>query len=223
MKDVNLALLLIPDLQTEGLIQRSMTYGNEVFPMKPIADARLQRTLTFNEFSKAFTIYKGVMCEVYPARREEFDGYMSIIVDMVTQFKSQGFYAYHKAFSRKAANQYLNYDMKLDWSIRDEYLFNSVFAGVKANVCEICASFDHSTSFCPQAITSKKQPAVKNLCRPFNGKGCTYQGCRFLHECKKCSSVEHGALTCPQAAQPASYQPPHQPTKRDTSSYQPKN
>ncbi len=83
--------------------------------VKPASDNGLTRSLTIQEFVLAFSIFRSVMCEVYPNRREELDAYLRDIhdiVEMSSRFGS-GFYGYHRAFSAKAASFLLNHQVTL--------------------------------------------------------------------------------------------------------------
>lgn len=44
---------------------------------------------------------------------------------------------------------------------------------------------------------SQKRDAKEQLCRSFNGKGCSFRGCRFKHNCGICNSSAHGGMECP--------------------------
>ena len=71
-KDVNLAALLIPYYSGPMNNDDRLSVDN-CHNRKP--DPRLNRNLSLNEFMKAFGIYKNVMCQAYPSRREELDMY----------------------------------------------------------------------------------------------------------------------------------------------------
>ena len=152
-KNINLPSLLIPGAKSgdSDLTNRSILIGEETIPLKPLTDPRLQKNLTIQEFITAFTIYRNIMCSTFPDRREELDAYLRDIIDMSTKFGGFSFYEYHKAFSARAAAILNAYNIKLDWSRRDNNLFCSIFAGHKANACTICNSLSHSTDFCSLA------------------------------------------------------------------------
>ena len=78
-KDVNLAALLIP-YYSGPMNNDDRLSVDSCHNRKP--DPRLNRNLSLNEFMKAFGIYKNVMCQAYPSRREELDMYERDIVDM---------------------------------------------------------------------------------------------------------------------------------------------
>lgn len=217
-KDVNLALLLIPNNESTAEYRRVDFDGVE-YVLKP-GDPRLSRSLTLGEFIMAFSRYKNIVCEALPHRRTELDHYERDIVEMANQFGGTRFYDYHKAFSAKAAALLHQQHIKVDWSIRDNNLFCTIFAGMKANVCGLCSSVNHTTEFCPLLVNpnfkkgqnqayaghthtnstyngtnaSKKQSkTVINfqgipLCNNYNERTCTRQVCKFLHLCYDCFS-----------------------------------
>ena len=78
-KDVNLAALLIP-YYSGPMNNDDRLSVDSCHNRKP--DPRLNRNLNLNEFMKAFGIYKNVMCQAYPSRREELDMCERDIVDM---------------------------------------------------------------------------------------------------------------------------------------------
>ncbi len=96
------------------------------------------------------------MTSAYPQRRGELDAYQNDVIDMASRFPGCSFYEYHKAFSARAAAMLANYNIKIDWSVRDTVLFCSVFAGHHANACSVCNSLSHATISCPQTASSDK-------------------------------------------------------------------
>ncbi len=221
-KDINLATLLIPNYRPEAY-HREMVIGQEAVPLKPMTDARLNRQLTIQEFLQAFSIYKSIMCRKYPLRREELDLYERSIIEMSSRFGGYSFYEYHKSFSSRAAQYLATHNIKIDWSIRDNDLFCTIFAGHKANACNICNSLSHATMFCGQI--QKGNPGNQNqnagyktykkvmfdgkeLCVLFNRGTCFRKKCSYEHRCMLCKSPYHGEAnaTCVQSknASPAS-------------------
>ena len=217
-KDVNLAALLIPGYSGD-VIQRTITVGNDILPLKPLTDSRLNKSLTMNEFVKAFTIYTNVMCSAYPHRREELNQYLSLLVDMNSQFPGFGYFDYHKQFSAKAAAA-LAKGLKVDWGRRDTILYTTIFDGQKANVCNICRSVSHDTPFCGHMQNRNSNPSLNNrqtqdhdtnrhnrqgrpiaffqrkqICNNFNDGRCRYTAstCLHAHVCRLCHDGTHAA------------------------------
>lgn len=212
-KDINLALLLMPNNDTTSEHRRVDFDGTE-YIMKP-GDPRLSKNLTLGEFIVAFARYKNIVCEVMPHRRTELDHYERDVVEMANQFGGTRFYDYHKAFSAKAAALLHQRQIKVDWSIRDNGLFCTMFAGMKINVCGLCSSVNHASDFCPLLVNTnlkksnqgntgynryqagangngntRRIPSFQGvqLCMNFNERSCTRQVCKFLHLCYECFS-----------------------------------
>ena len=103
-KDINLAALLILGYKGPGEYeQRSLMIAEEIIPLKPLTDPRVNKALTITEFIKAFSIYKNVMCEGFPEREKELSAYLANIVEMATHFSGLTFYEYHREFSKNSA------------------------------------------------------------------------------------------------------------------------
>ncbi len=139
-KDVNLASLLIPYYNCQS---DSVPGGNQ----KP--DVRLNTELSLPQFIQAFAVYKNIMCQVHPNRRPELDLYERDIIDMASRYGGRGFYEYHKSFSAQAAAHLRFHGVKIDWSVRNNRLFCSIFSNYKANCCSECGSTLHMSQFCP--------------------------------------------------------------------------
>lgn len=211
-KDVNLASLLIPYYTGQ--------HSDPSATSKDKPDPRLNHSLTLTQFIQAFGIYKNIMCEIYPARRLELDLYERDIVDMGTRYNGKGFYEYHKAFSAQAAAHLKYSNKKVDWSVRNNKLFASIFVNQPANICFLCNSSLHMTSFCPNQLNrgkSHNSPGYFNassidirgrarvlfngqeICNNFNsGRGCNNTRCKNVHVCLSCKK-EHSQQSCPDA------------------------
>ena len=142
------------------------------------------------------------------------------------------FYDYHLAFSARAATLLLNYNIKLDWSKRDNHIFSTVFAGRRALSCTLCQSSSHVSDFCPiQSFRQENLPFPVNsprnlpkksssvdaqgrqrityyaqeVCKNFNSApGCSRSTCNLLHACLLCKSTFHGSNSCPNSQKPES-------------------
>ncbi len=148
-KDVNLAALLIP---------------NYHMPTDPVpghkVDQRLNNVLTISQFIQAFGMYKNIMCKAHPHRRQELDLYERDILDMSSRFGGSGFYEYHKTFSAQAASHLRYNSLKVDWSVRNNTLYCSIFTNARANSCANCGSTLHLSSFCPTQETQSWQTSA---------------------------------------------------------------
>ncbi|MES9903292.1 MAG: hypothetical protein ABW168_11545 [Sedimenticola sp.] len=145
--DVNLATLLIP------------YYHSLPDQSKEKVDPRLHTVLNISQFVQAFGIYKNIMCQAHPNRRVELDLYERDIIDMATRYGEKGFYEYHKVFSAQAAANLKFNNIKVDWSIRNNRLFCSIFTNYRANSCTGCGSTLHMSSFCPTIVSDSASPA----------------------------------------------------------------
>ena len=197
-KDVNLNLLLLPIKDRKNVaVDRDVQFGGEMFTLKAKRDNRLTRDLTITEFITAFTIYKRVMCAEYPHRTEELDKYQSFIIEISTKFPGSCFYQYHLQFAAKAA-EYFHLNYRIDWSSPDTTMLSTIVAGQKANTCNLCQAFDHTTPFC--GLSADLQPQVSSaregraVCRYHQTqKGCAKRFCSFDHVCANCYSPNHKA------------------------------
>ena len=210
-KDVNLAALLIP-YYSGPMNNDDRLSVDSCHNCKP--DPRLNRNLSLNEFMKAFGIYKNVICQAYPSRREELDMYERDIVDMGYEYGGKGYYEYHKIFSSQAAAYLRYHNIKVDRSVRNNRLFCNVFVNHKPNSCNLCQSTTHSAGFCPQLLQNKFNDVYreasnigcnkdvdihgrtrhlvqrKEICNNFNGdKGCFRASCLRAHVC-------HSQINC---------------------------
>ena len=135
-QDVNLAALLLPDINSD---QPDLTFDNTcIWPVT--VDARLQCSLSILEFVTAFSVYKRIMCGVYPQRSKELDWYLCDIVDVAQKFDDQAAYEYYKLFSARVAALLTELKIKVDWSYRDQAIFSLVVSGRPAFRCDLCNS-----------------------------------------------------------------------------------
>lgn len=211
-KDVNLAALLIPYYTGRH------ADSSEIVKNKDKLDPRLQNKLNLPQFIQAFGIYKNIMCEVHPSRREELDLYERDIVDMASRYGGHGFYEYHRMFSAEAAAHLSYANRKVDWSVRNNKLFTTIFVNQKSNTCNLCSSSLHVSSFCPNQLNDNRNShnsayspnrvnkdmrgrsritfQGKEICNNFNVQtGCNYRNCPNLHICLSCKK-EHPQHTC---------------------------
>jgi hypothetical protein len=222
-KDINLGTLFIRNYEYGEV--KSVELGDTTVRLKQ-TDKRLQETLDFKEFSAAFSIYQRVMCEAFPARREELDLYFQHIVKMSVDFPGRLFYEYHRQFSAQAAAQ-LRVGIKIDWSVPHVGLLARVTGGHKVSACDICGNMSHTTKFCPSSMDAPRSNARpwqtqtrrdrdppsrpryqyykgREICNNYNGpRGCTREFCHYEHVCLQCSGT-HTASSCGQSSRQAS-------------------
>ena len=203
--DINLVKILIT---SETLDRRVVDYGDVAVTLKD-SDARLNRSLTFPQFTTAFGVFRDIICEVTPDRRVELDNYLAIIADLATTYGGTGFYEYHRSFSAKAAMFIQRFNQRIDWSVQDLGLMSRHFSGRPALSCSICGAFTHVSDMCPKSasFTTISAPGKVNyknpmpLCIKFNEAVCTFPNCKFVHSCSFCGQA-HPKSVCPRRANP---------------------
>ncbi|MGH0169385.1 UNVERIFIED_CONTAM: hypothetical protein FKN15_059570 [Acipenser sinensis] len=141
-KDVNLVSILIAS--SEFLDHRVVDCGDVSVTLKS-RDPRLQKGLSVGEFVLAFSIYRDILCSVYPHRLQELNQYLFLVVELSVRYGGTLFYQYHRAFSAKAAATLSDDNRIVDWSHSDPDLFTRIFSGIRANACSACASTAHSS------------------------------------------------------------------------------
>ena len=86
-KDINLVQLLMPTRERGNFgSERVIKIGDESLHLKSLSDKRLNKLLTVQEFVAVFNIYRNILCETFPGRREELDRYMSSIIHIGTKY-----------------------------------------------------------------------------------------------------------------------------------------
>ena len=198
-KDVNLACLLIPHFDLGDYSRYAGVDGCQQLLRPLSSDPRLNQNLTLSEFVTAFNKYRNIMCEVWQ-RRKELDAYEAIVVGIASRIDGTAYYEYHKSFSARASALIQQHNVKVDWGVRDNGLFCSLFVGQRANVCSMCGSVAHLSGFCPTLVTPKTHNASfgqTEVCNNFNSDcGCPRPNCKFLHSCLACRGP-HSNVTCP--------------------------
>ncbi|XP_078808793.1 uncharacterized protein LOC144994542 [Oryzias latipes] len=214
--DINLVKILLCGSSSSDL--RVVDCGDVSVVLKD-SDPRLDKGLTLAEFVVAFGVFRDVICEVYPHRREELDVYLAIISDLALSYGGSLFYDYHKSFSAKAAMYVQKFNQRLDWSVVDLALMSRHFTGHRTLTCSVCGSFSHSTSLCPKTAMralsiTPAQPSGSAppflprgqvpfrsrsrapLCHFFNEGVCVYPNCKYMHVCSVCAD-SHPRSVCP--------------------------
>ena len=147
-KDVNLASLILPNPVCDKQL-----VGNDQFPaVIRSSDPRTLRTLDLCDFVLAFGIYRDILCEVFPDRRQELDTYLSLICELKRRYGGTIYYDYHKAFSAKSATFISRFNTRLDWSCLDTELLILHVGGHRALTCQMCNQVGHSVDACPKSV-----------------------------------------------------------------------
>ncbi|MGH0170760.1 UNVERIFIED_CONTAM: hypothetical protein FKN15_059662 [Acipenser sinensis] len=82
-KDVNLVSILIAS--SEFLDHRVVDCGDVSVTLKS-RDPRLQKSLSVGEFVLAFSIYRDILCSVYPYRLQELNQYLFLVVELAVRY-----------------------------------------------------------------------------------------------------------------------------------------
>jgi len=215
-RDVNLAALLIPNFRGSG------DNTERAYPTDNARDVRApNKPLTIAQFIEAFAKYKTVMCSAFPHRRQELDLYEVAIVNMASRHPGTTFYDYHCQFAQRAAALLRFNNICIDWSVRDEILYNNIFSGRPVNACTHCGTTSHASAFCAyQSDMPRRDPAPhrqaadrsrsndlhgrprlfhqqKEICNNFNSdSNCRVQTCTRAHVCTSCKG-DHPKSACP--------------------------
>ncbi|KAK7940272.1 hypothetical protein WMY93_003598 [Mugilogobius chulae] len=91
-KYVDLADLLRP-IPLRTPVPRVIDSHDGFFIMRDPVPSR-SKELSPLEFAFAFGLYRDTICSAFPLRREEFDAYLALILDLALRFGSPGFYQY---------------------------------------------------------------------------------------------------------------------------------
>ena len=158
-KDVNLALLLSTNVNVETKVIDSLTGEMKIKPDL-------------------------LMYEASPMRGQELNLYERDIIDIAHKYCGFTFYEYHKSFAAKAAKYLEQKGSKLDWSIRDKKLYNTLFSGLRAQLCNICASQMHIAPLFP--LAAEHTTCTSSRYYKPRGKSVDIHGCQIInHESKK--------------------------------------
>lgn len=149
---MNLVSLILPSPEVDQRV--SSTDGlTAIFKS---SDPRLSKNLSIGEFLAAFSVYRDVICSVYPDRRTELDSYLSLIADLNLKYDRSLFYQYHKAFAPKAATTLSQSGICRDWSVLDTELLIML---TQASSCLTCTAVGHQSALCPTIPLAASAPA----------------------------------------------------------------
>lgn len=109
-KDVNLAALLHPSPANN----RQMVDCGHVAVFLKTSDPRLQHNLSFSEFVIAFGIYRDIIYQAFPDRKEELDLYLAMMADFNQRYGDTLLYEYHRSFSENSASFITLFNTRLD-------------------------------------------------------------------------------------------------------------
>ena len=153
-KDINLISLILPSPECDNTIAT----GENFTAIFKTTDPRLIRDLSIGQFLIAFSIYRDIICSVYPGRRQELDAYLTLIGDLNLKYGRNIFYNYHKAFSSKAALYIAQFNTILNWSQIDSEILIMVAGGTQAISCNSCGKTGHTYPLCPSVPFQNQIP-----------------------------------------------------------------
>ncbi len=145
-KYVDLALLLLPSLH-QPPVNRDYDDAHTSLLYKNPPSSRT-RLLNPTEFAYAFSLYRDVLCSQFPARRQELDDYLSIILNLALRFGGSGFYQYHIHFASEAAARLQQFNENTYWGTLDTETYCCIFAARPAQPCPLCGAPSHPASLC---------------------------------------------------------------------------
>ncbi|XP_071060142.1 uncharacterized protein [Pseudochaenichthys georgianus] len=149
-KDINLVSLILPSPECD----KAIATGGSITAVFKSADPRLLKDLSIGQFLVAFSIFRDVLCTVYPGRRAELDAYLAMIGDLHLKYGKLVFYQYHKSFSSKAALHLAHSNIRLDWSVLDTELLVMATGGQQVVSCISCGAQGHTSPLCPSVPLS---------------------------------------------------------------------
>ncbi|XP_024865010.1 uncharacterized protein LOC112451073 [Kryptolebias marmoratus] len=151
---VNLVSLILPSPEVDQRVASSAGF-TAIFKSN---DPRLSKDLSIGEFLAAFSVYRDVLCSVYPDRRIELNTYLSLIADLNLKYGRSLSYQYHKAFATKAATVLSQSGICLDWSVLDTELLLML---AQAPACHTCSAVGHQSTLCPTLPFAPPAPLLQ--------------------------------------------------------------
>ncbi|XP_010774836.1 uncharacterized protein [Notothenia coriiceps] len=149
-KDINLVSLILPSPECD----KAIATGGSITAVFKSADPRLLKDLSIGQFLVAFSIFRDVLCAVYPERRVDSDAYLAVIGDLHIKYGKSVYYQYHKSFSSKAALHLAHCNIRLDWSVLDTELLVMATGGQQVVSCISCGAQGHTSPLCPSVPLS---------------------------------------------------------------------
>ena len=162
---VDLAQLLHPSIIDTSQPREIQTNFGLVQLQNP--SPQRSKDLTPAEFALAFSLYRDVICSVYPTRRPELDEYLRIELDMALRFGGSGFYTYHIHFASQAAGRINQFNQGTYWGALDSELYCRIFAARASLSCQICEAPSHPATACSVSAPQPEPPRP----RPFPSRG----------------------------------------------------
>ena len=120
-------------------------------PME-ITTSILDSVLVLGETALGISIYRDVICSVFPNRRQELHDYLAVVLDLAVRFGGTLFQEYHRQFSAKASSRLEQRNVATYWGALDLELYCRVSSGTVAVSCSLCSNPAHPASLCTVAM-----------------------------------------------------------------------
>ena len=176
--------------------------------------ARQSRKVTdINSWLQCYAVYVAILGPQEPQVVPELMAYMAFMIRVSQDYEGLGWVRYDSAFRRQAA---LSCNKKWSTINPTLFSMNFAVRASAVRRCELCFATTHSERECAQfgdkdpdvgdrlrsletavlALTKPKGSSTGpgqqqsrltgEVCRKWNGNGCTFPRCRFLHVCSGC-------------------------------------
>ncbi|XP_065325568.1 interferon-induced very large GTPase 1-like [Pelmatolapia mariae] len=93
-----------------------------------------------------------------PVNTQEFDSYLTIILDLAFRFGDTGFYQYHIQFASQAAARLQQFNQDTFWGSLDQEIYCHVFPARSSLPCKSCGALSHPASACIVPAQNDPQP-----------------------------------------------------------------
>ena len=149
----------------------------------------------FQTWTQCFVIFAAALLKRYPEKAAALMAYMYEMAKNARKFKWPSWVIYDQNFRQKMATK-----PGLDWASIDSTVYAESFMHMNISPteswCKTCQSIDHPSSACPVTPRPpKRRRLTEIICRNYNTKGCSYNGCRYAHKCSNCKGA-HPASSC---------------------------
>ena len=215
---VDMAELLRDNLeaQRKGVLQEAEGSTGTTGPSRPRRDIP-----DLLSWVQCFGLYAAVMASKYPERVVHLLAYQTLIIRAARRCGGRGWLSYDTIFRQQMIGEWRGEA----WGLLNPYLFSSTFmsmGGSRSN-CPLCLESDHKEEDCAlrraktsgssrQAMPresypypregSSRQARVKPrsmACFAWNQGECSFQFCKFKHQCVRCGGGgggDHRITSC---------------------------
>ena len=220
-------LLLVPDKLAQKIIRLEFVEMRDLMPETWLREEDEVRRNTLSwprrrtapitdilQWLQCYAAMVGVLARAYPQMVPEFMSYQATIIKCARDFDGIAWAQYDRAYRRQVSQT-----KDLRWSRLNPTLYSLCFAGrAKRHIaCSFCLSDNHASDHCPenpngsvfpwfqsnavQATTtaSSVKPRFCHLYNAREGPRCTFQPCKFAHQCSVCRGL-HPRSACQRAS-----------------------